>query len=204
VNFASGDGNPSRDGTTQINKRMHLDCCLGLSELGPWEQRQAQVDGCRVKGIQRLLQLNGNRFTLIKTLSRAYQNLAKVLKDAPVPAFVGISKSRSGNITTESDVVEFFLMRVQASFNIPQTLATGQLGICQAEELIIRGELLGPMLSMISINAEIKLVPWQILKKLLENRFAGMHWHPPEISERYHSGRIQIEKRTVVSKNIKL
>ena len=98
-------------------------------------------------------------------------------------------------------MVKFLLMRIQASFNIPQTLATGQLGICQAEELIIRGELLGPMLSTVSVDAEIEFVPWQILKKLLENRFAGMHWHPPEMSERYHSGGIQIEKRTVVSKS---
>jgi hypothetical protein len=60
------------------------------------------------------------------------------------------------------------------------------------------------MLSTVSINAEIKFVPWQILKKLLENRFAGMHWHPPEMSERYHSERIQIEKRTIVSKSNKV
>jgi hypothetical protein len=60
------------------------------------------------------------------------------------------------------------------------------------------------MLSTVSINAEIEFVPGQKLKKLLENRFAGMHWHPPEISGRYHSRRIQIEKRTVVSKSIKV
>jgi hypothetical protein len=60
------------------------------------------------------------------------------------------------------------------------------------------------MLSTVSVYAEIELVPWQMLKKLLENRFAGMHWHPPEMSGRYHSGRIQIEKRTVVSKSNKV
>ena len=63
--------------------------------------------------------------------------MAEVLEDAPFSALVGISKSRSGDITTETDMVEFLLMGVQARFDIPQALATSHLGICQAEELVI-------------------------------------------------------------------
>ena len=59
------------------------------------------------------------------------------LKDAPIPAFVGIGKSRTGDVTTETDVVKLLLMRVQAGFDISQTLATGHLGVSQAEELVI-------------------------------------------------------------------
>jgi hypothetical protein len=46
---------------------------------------------------------------------------------------------------------------------------------------------------------------WEKLKQLPENGMARVHGHPPELSGRYHPngiGRIQIEKRTIVSKNI--
>ena len=37
VNLAAGYGNPCRNRTTQINERMHLDCCLGFTKLGSRE-----------------------------------------------------------------------------------------------------------------------------------------------------------------------
>jgi hypothetical protein len=57
------------------------------------------------------------------------------------------------------------------------------------------------MLSAVAVDAEIEFVTGQMLKKLFENSLAGMHWYPPVMNGRYHPERIQIEKRTVVSKN---
>src|SRR5512138_1249159 len=116
---------PGRNWTSQIYKRMHLNCCLGLAELGPWKQRKTQVNGCRVKSIQRLFQFNGNCIITVKLLRHTYQNVPKVLKDAPVPALIGIRESGPGNVTTKPNVVEFLLMGIQASFNVPQTFTTG-------------------------------------------------------------------------------
>jgi hypothetical protein len=64
----------------------------------------------------------------------------------------------------------------------------------------------GPVLSAIPANADIELMPQQILKQLSKDGLARVHGYPPEISGRYHPegrGRIQIEKRTIVSKNVK-
>jgi len=39
-----------------------------------------------------------------------------------------------------------------------------------------------PIFSMVTIDAAIELVPWQMMQKLLENGFAGMHGNPPMTS----------------------
>ena len=94
VDLGSSYGYPGRDRTTQINECMHLDRCLGLAELGPREQRKTQIDGCRIKGIQWLCKFDSYLFTLIKPLRHADQDVAKVLKDAPISEFVGIGLRR--------------------------------------------------------------------------------------------------------------
>jgi len=138
-------------------------------------------------------------------LGHAYQNVSEVLKYAPVPALVRISKGCSGNVTPKSDVVELLLMRVQAGFDIPQTFTTRQLGICQAEQLVESGKALGSVLSAIPANADVELMPREKLKQLSKDGLASVHGHPPELPERYHPesrGRIQIEKRIIVAKSL--
>lgn len=119
-------------------ERVHLDRCLGLAEIGPRKQRKAQVNGCQVKGIQWLCKLYRNRIALILPLRHAGQNMAEVLKDAPIPTFVGIGESRPGDVTTKTDVVKLLLLRVQAGFDIPQALTADHLSVCQTKELIVR------------------------------------------------------------------
>jgi hypothetical protein len=59
--FAIGDADKRGDVAMQIQQRMHLDGGLALAELGPREQRQAQVDGGGVQGIQALVQIDAHR-----------------------------------------------------------------------------------------------------------------------------------------------
>jgi hypothetical protein len=74
--------------------------------------------------------------TLVQPLRHADQYMTEVLEDTPVPAFVRIGKGRAGDITTKADVVQLLPVRVQAGFDIPQTLSPGHLGVSQTEELI--------------------------------------------------------------------
>ncbi len=39
----------------KIEQRMHFDGGLLLAEFGPGEQREAQIDGCRIQGLRATL-----------------------------------------------------------------------------------------------------------------------------------------------------
>jgi len=80
---------------------------------------KTQVNGGRVKGVERLRKLNGDGITLVQPLRYADQDMTEVLKNAPVPALVRIGKGRAGDITTEAKVIQLLPVRVQAGFDIP-------------------------------------------------------------------------------------
>lgn len=53
----------------------------------------AQVNGRRIKSEQWLLQLEGQRLVLVEPLCHADQDLAEILRNAPVATFIGVGKS---------------------------------------------------------------------------------------------------------------
>jgi len=61
-----------------------------------------------------------------------------------------------------------------------------QLGIPLAQELVERGKALGPVISVISAHAGVKLMPWEILKQLPKDCLARVHGHPPKLSGEDH------------------
>jgi hypothetical protein len=78
-------------------------------------------------------------------------------------------------------------MRVQACLNIPQAFPVRKLGIGKAEELIITGEPSDPVIALVLFNEFVKLITWQMIQYLCENRFPGIHWQPsfPLLGRRY-------------------
>ena len=100
-------------------------------------------------------------------------------------------------------MVEFVLMRIQACFNVPQTFAPRNLGVCQTKEMIERGKGFGLMFASISTNAEIKVMPGEKLKQLPENVFARVHGYPPNVMERVPPVEIQIENEKLCQRTIK-
>lgn len=111
-------------------------------------------------------------------MSDAGQNVAEVLEDAVIATFVCVGKSRPGNRSAKSDMVEFVAMGIQAGFDVPQTCAPRQLGVRQTKELIECGEGFYPVLPSISANADIEFVPREKLKQLPEDRFYRNSWSP--------------------------
>lgn len=88
------------DDAAQINERMHLDRFLGRAKLGPRKQGEVEVNGRRVKGEQWLPQLDRQGLIPVQPLCHADQDLAEIVKHAPVPALVCVGKSGAGNGTT--------------------------------------------------------------------------------------------------------
>jgi hypothetical protein len=99
-------------------------------------------------------------------------------------------------------MVEFVPMRIQACFNIPQTFASRNLGICQTKELIERSKGFDPMLPSISANAKIIVMPGEKLKQLPENAFARIHRYPPKVPGRVPPVEIQIENENLCQRTI--
>jgi hypothetical protein len=98
-------------------------------------------------------------------------------------------------------MVEFVPMRIQARFNVPQTFATRNLGVCQTKELIEGGKGFGPMFASISTNAKIKVMPGEKLKQLPENVLAGIHGHPPKVLERIPPSKFKSKTKKYVKEH---
>jgi hypothetical protein len=84
-------------------------------------------------------------------------------------------------------MIKLLVMRVQACFNIPQTFPVRKLGIGKAEELIITGKPSDPAIAFVFFNEFVKLITWQMLQYLSENRFPCIHRQPslPLLGRRY-------------------
>jgi hypothetical protein len=84
-------------------------------------------------------------------------------------------------------MIKLLVMRVHAYFNISQTFPVRKLGIGKAEELIITGKPSDPVISPVLFNEFVKLITWQMLQYLCEDRFPGIHRQPslPLLGRRY-------------------
>jgi hypothetical protein len=84
-------------------------------------------------------------------------------------------------------MIKLLVMRVQTCFNIPQTFPVRKLGIGKAEKLIITGKPSDPVIALVFFNEFVKLITWQMLQYLCENRFPCIHRQPslPLLGRRY-------------------
>ena len=93
VHLAIADVDKSRDVATQIEQRVQLDRCLGRTKRRPRKHRQAQVDGGGIQGIDRLVQIDAERFVDIQRPRDTDQTLGEVGVNTPVANGIGIGQS---------------------------------------------------------------------------------------------------------------
>jgi hypothetical protein len=84
-------------------------------------------------------------------------------------------------------MIQFLVMRIQAYFNIPQAFPVRKLGIGKTKKLIITGKLFDTVIAPVFFNEFVKLITWQMLQYLCENRFPCVHRQPslPLLGRRY-------------------
>jgi len=80
-----------------------------------------------------------------------------------------------------------FYLGITIDTEIPQAFPVRKLGISKAEKLIVTGKFSKPMIAFVFLNAFVKLIPWQMLHYLCEDRFPGIHRQPsiPLLGRRY-------------------
>src|SRR6516165_12066280 len=61
VHFAVGNADKRGNVAVQVQHRTHLDGSFVLTELGPGEQGEAEVDGRGVQGVEAVVQVDSQR-----------------------------------------------------------------------------------------------------------------------------------------------
>lgn len=72
-------------------------------------------------------------------------------------------------------MIELFVMRVQACFDIPQALSVRKLSKSQTKKLVLAGKPSDSVVPVIPMNAFVKLIARQMLKQLSEDRSSRIH-----------------------------
>ena len=136
VHLAIADVDECWNVAAQIEQRVHLDGSFCLTEMRPWEDAQAQVDGGCVERVDGLLQLYGEAVLRIEFARQFDLAERKIPIDTPIAGFVGIGEGTLGDVATNAQVIELGLVRAQTGFDIAQALAVSQLRESQAKKLI--------------------------------------------------------------------
>jgi len=127
MHFAVCNADKRGNVARQIQQGVHLDGALVLAELGPREQRQAQVDGRGVQRVEAVRQVHADGIARIKWPGDADQDLREVGIDPPVMALIGIGQRGARHPAAKAHVVEFATHRPQASLYVAQALPVSQL-----------------------------------------------------------------------------
>lgn len=175
VEFAVGNVDEGRDIATQIQQGMQLYRSLGLSEVGPWEHGEAQIDGRCIQGVDCAVEFQREVVAEVKLPGNLDQRLCKVGINTPVADLVRVGQRIAGNGTANSHVVQLVLLGTQAGFDIPETFAVSQLCECHAEVMVETGKLLDLEVAVVLIYASMKHMERKMLHYLREDELAGVH-----------------------------
>ena len=115
---------------------MQFDGALGLSEVGPGEHGQAQVDGGGVQGIDGVVEFQSQVVLGIQGPGDADEGVCEVGIQAPVALLVGVG--RCGPCRRAVPGGRVCPGAREADLDVAQALAVGELGEGQAEELASR------------------------------------------------------------------
>jgi len=121
------DRGKRRNVALQIEQHAELDRPDTALPPRPGAQGQTQLDHRRVQGEQIGLQSIFGRLLLIKPSGPAHQNRCDFGKDPPVAMFVRVRQIGPGNIAANTDMIKLIGSRLQARFDVPQSLPIGQL-----------------------------------------------------------------------------
>lgn len=135
MNAPIGDADEHWDRAAQVDHRMHLDGSLGRPEIGPRKQRQAQIDGCRIQGVNHLVDLQVAVVRAVEPTRFADENLSQIRENPPIPKLVGIGQIGARYPSTDAHRVKM-TRTSQARLDVAQPLPKGHLRKGHAQELI--------------------------------------------------------------------
>ena len=175
VHLAGRDMDENGNGAAQIDDGVGFDCRLGRAEVGPREQCQTQIDGGGVQRIERFLETQTDVLALMQFDRYGNQSMTECFEHSPVASLVGIGQGGTGYLAANSDVVELGALRIQTSHQIAQALASGELGIGDAQKMVPGREVLDTVVRREPIDQMLEVTEWHKTQQLREYRLAAIH-----------------------------
>jgi hypothetical protein len=175
VQFSFGNLHKSGDRATQVEQRVHFDSGLVRAEPRPGENRQTEVDGGGVQGVDGVVEIESERLVPIHRARHVDEHLREIGEDAPVVRFVGIGQGGARDSAAKTHVIELALHRAQTGFDVTEALPKGQLGKGETKKLIEAGKSSEFVVAAVALNALVELVRRDVIDELGEDHASGMH-----------------------------
>lgn len=174
VDRTVGDPHEYWNWAGEIDLSVKLDRRFGGSEMRPWEDRQAQINGGSINGINHLVEIESVGVTCIQPLRLADENLSECFVNAPVTMLVRVSQIRSGNVTSNAHRIAVSATS-EAGFNVAQTLPKSDLCEGHRDELISIGHAPAFPRHRMQRHTALKLLAVQRIENLSEYQAASVH-----------------------------
>jgi hypothetical protein len=100
------------------------------------KQGQAQIDGGGVERIGSLIEIRAKRIIRIQAAGPPDQDLCEIGENPPVVPLVGVGQRGPRYLAPNAQMVQAVWRGSQASLDVPQALAVGQLRESHAQKLI--------------------------------------------------------------------
>lgn len=176
VGLAVGDMDERRDTAPKIQQRMQLDRGFGLAKRCPRIDRQTQVDGGGIEGVDGGVQIEGQWLVGVQRAGDANQVLGKVRIDLPGSGCVRVSQRVARDrLATKAHVVQPRRLRTKIDFDIAQRFARGQLRKRHGKELIQTREGLHLVIAAMSCDATTKGGQRHVAHQLRKHEHALVH-----------------------------
>ena len=167
------------DVAPEVQEGVELHRSLALAEGGPRERGEAEVDHCRIEGVDGVLQLDPEGLGRIELAGCRNHPLGEVGVDPPVAHLFGMGQGVAGDHAPEAHVVKLGRSHAEPGLDVPQALPEGQLGKRQAEKLVPAGEGLDLVAALVAVHAHTELVRGDEVHPLGEDRPATVHGSTP-------------------------
>jgi len=163
------------DTATEIKECVQFDSRFATPKLSPGKEGQAEIDGGGIESVDGFVQCESERLVDVEGAGLGNQDLGEVVKDSPIVNPVGVGKSASRDCRPEAGVIAFTTDGMQASDDVPEAFAKGQLGKSQGEELIAARETAWSAMTAVTSNAGIEIVPRKVVHELSEHQLTSEH-----------------------------
>ena len=175
MHLAGGDADEYGDGTAQVHDHMRFDSSLGLPEVCPGKQRQAQIDGGRVHCEDWPFEPQAEILVPIQGQGCDDQTLPERFEQPIVSALCGIGQRRAGDRAAQPNVIELGSLGVQTCHQIAQPRPARELRISQANEMAPSGERRHPLVGLVDIDQMFEMAERNKLQQLRKDCLALVH-----------------------------
>ena len=153
MEFSGRNTQKRGDNAVQIEQRVHFDGGFVAPEMSPGEQRQAEVDGAGIEGLEGGVEFDAEGIMGVEPPGEGDQHLGKIGEDAPIARLVGVGQCGASDVITKTQVIEFRFERTQASLDVAEAFAIGQLRERQGPELVPARKTAEALIAVITFHA---------------------------------------------------